>query len=136
VHKVVDTFGYLLSLVVTAGNVDDREPLDELCQKVQEVTGNNVLYLYADDGYRGEKAENTADDHIIELVVVKRPSGTKGFILLPKRWVIERSNAWMTRFRRLARDFERLSSTFAGLHWVAFGILMLTKWCKLNSIGS
>jgi transposase len=136
VHKVVDTFGYLLSLVVTAGNVDDRKPLDELCQKVQEVTGNNVLYMYADDGYRGEKAEDTTDDHIIELVVVKRLSGTKGFILLPKRWVIERSNAWMTRFRRLARDFERLSSTFAGLHWIAFGILMLTKWCKLNSIGS
>jgi hypothetical protein len=80
VHKVVDTFGYLLSLVVTAGNVDDRKPLDELCQKVQEVTGNKVLYMFADDDYRGEKAE----DYIIELVMVKRPSGTRLYIVTKK----------------------------------------------------
>ena len=55
---------------------------------------------------------------------MKRPEGVKGFVLLPKRWVVGRSFAWVTRLRRLARDLERLPSVFAGLHWAVFGVLM------------
>ena len=57
--------------------------------------------------------------------MVKRPDATHGFVLLPRRWVVERSFAWTARFRRLARDYERLASTLAGMHLVAFSSLML-----------
>ncbi len=53
--------------------------------------------------------------------------GERGSVLLPRRWVVERSNGWMARFRRLARDYERLSAILKGLHYVAFSILMLHK---------
>ena len=130
VHAVVDTMGHLLSLVVTAGNVDDRKPVYDLCEQVQELTGDNVLTMFADNGYTGEDVQDDANDNIIKLVVMKKPEAVKGFVLLPIRWVVERSFGWMTRFRRLARDFERLGSSFGGLHFVAFGILMLAKYCK------
>ena len=71
---------------------------------------------FVDEGYTGAIAEQMAADHGITLIVVKRPEATKGFVLLPKRWV---------RFRRLARDYERLVDTLAGLHFLAFAMLML-----------
>ncbi len=66
-----------------------------------------------------------ATDHGIELIVVKLAQAKKGFVLLPKRWVVERSFAWTGRFRRLAHDYERLPQTLAGLHYLAFAILMV-----------
>jgi transposase len=63
--------------------------------------------------------------------VVKLPEAKKGFVLLPQRWVVERSHAWAARFRRLARDDERLAETLAGLHFVAFAILMLKRFVAL-----
>ena len=67
----------------------------------------------------------------IRLEVVKLPEAKRGFVLLPRRWVVERSNAWMARFRRLARDYERLPETLAGLHFLAFAILMLARFSDL-----
>jgi transposase len=127
VHAVVDTLGHLMALCISAGNVDDRAPVEALCEQVQTVTGQHVEVMFADGGYTGETALGDAEWNAIELVVVKRPEATKGFVLLPKRWVVERSFAWVTRFRRLARDLERLPSVFAGLHWAVFGVLMLAK---------
>ena len=72
----------------------------------------------------------------MELVVVKHTEAKKGFVLLPKRWVVERSFGWAARFRRLARDYERLSTTLAGLHYVAFVCLMLGKTIALFNLGS
>ena len=63
----------------------------------------------------------------IELRIVKLAEAKKGFVLLPKRWVIERSFGWLSRFRRLSRDFERLPQILAGLHFVVFTMLMLPK---------
>lgn len=127
IHAVVDTIGHLMALCVSAGNVDDREAVWELCESVQKVTGQNVEVMFADQGYTGEAVQDDANWNTIDLIVVKRPEAVKGFVLLPKRWVVERSFAWVTRFRRLARDLERLPSVFAGLHWAVFGILMLAK---------
>lgn len=62
----------------------------------------------------------------IELEAVKHHEAKRGFVLLPRRWVVERSFAWAARFRRLARDYERLPTTLAGYHWLAFVSLMLT----------
>ena len=68
---------------------------------------------------------DAAEEHGIKLEVVKLPTAKRGFVLLPRRWVVERSFGWMSRFRRLARDYERLPETLAGLHFLAFVILML-----------
>jgi transposase len=127
IHAVVDTLGYLMALCVSAGNVDDRAAVETLCESVQEVTGQNVEVMFADQGYTGENVQDDANWNTIDLVVVKRPEAVKGFVLLPRRWVVERSFAWVTRFRRLGRDLERLPGVFAGLHWAVFGILMLAK---------
>jgi putative transposase len=63
----------------------------------------------------------------LTLIIVRRLAGSTGFVLLPRRWVVERSFAWTTRFRRLVRDYERLPDTLAGLHFLAFAILMLKR---------
>ena len=88
-----------------------------------------VGFAYQD--YTGAQPAADAAEHGIRLEVVKLPEAKRGFVLLPKRWVVERSNAWMARFRRLARDYERLPQTLAGLHFLAFAILMLARFVTL-----
>jgi transposase len=127
VHIAVDTLGHLLALVVTPANKQERAQVAELAKAVQEATGQSVEIAWVDQGYTGEKAEQAAADAGIQLEVVKLSEAKKGFVLLPRRWVVERSFAWAGRFRRLARDYERLSETLAGYHWVVFGVLMLGK---------
>jgi transposase len=127
VHLAVDTLGYLLALHVTPANEQERDQVDELATQVQDVTGGTVEVGFGDQGYTGPEAAQAAAAHGIELVVIKLPEAKKGFVLLPKRWVVERSFAWTARFRRLARDFERLAETLAGLHFLAFALLMLRR---------
>jgi transposase len=131
VHMAVDTLGHLLALHVTAANEQDRGQVSRLAEKVQEVTGDAVEIAYVDQGYTGAQAAQAAEAQHMSLEVVKLPEAKKGFVLLPKRWVVERSNAWAARFRRLARDYEQLAETLAGLHFVAFAILMLKRWVAL-----
>jgi transposase len=90
-----------------------------------------VELAYADQGYTGYAAEAAAASHGIQLEVVKHTEAKRGFVLLPRRWVVERSFAWAARFRRLARDYERLSETLAGYHYFAFACLMLANLFKL-----
>ena len=125
VHLAVDTLGHLLALHVTPANEQDREQVGILAREVQEVTHGSVQLAYVDQGYTGDQPEADATDEGIELSVVKLNKAKHGFVLLPRRWVVERSFAWATRFRRLAKDYERLPSTVAGLHLVAFVCLML-----------
>jgi transposase len=125
VHLAVDTLGHLLALCVTAADEQDRAQVSELAKRVQAETGETVEIAFVDQGYTGENAANAAEEHGIKLEVVKLPTAKKGFVLLPRRWVVERSFGWMSRFRRLARDYERLPETLAGLHFLAFVILML-----------
>ena len=82
-----------------------------------------------------QQAEADAAAHGIRLEVVKHTEAKRGFILLPRRWVAERSFAWATRFRRLAKDYERLPSTLAGLHFFAFVCLMVQKAAPLLASG-
>jgi transposase len=125
VHLAVDTLGHLLAMCVTAADEQDRAQVAELAERVQAETGETVEIAYVDQGYTGENAADAAEEHGIKLEVVKLPTAKRGFVLLPRRWVVERSFGWMSRFRRLARDYERLPETLAGLHYVAFVILML-----------
>jgi transposase len=126
----VDTLGHLLGLLVTPANEQDRAQVQELAQQVQEITGGTVEIAFV-EGYTGEQAAQDAAAEGIQLEVVKLPQAKKGFVLLPRRWVIERSFAWAGRFRRLARDYERLAQALVGFHLVAFAILMLRRFAEL-----
>jgi transposase len=131
VHMAVDTLGHLLALLVTPANEQDRKQVEQLAEKIQNVTGDTVELAYVDQGYTGDDALNAARKHGIELQVVKLEDTRQGFILLPKRWVVERSFAWTARFRRLARDYERLADTLRGFHFLAFAFLLLPAYVKL-----
>jgi transposase len=125
VHIAVDTLGHLLALKVTAANEQERAQVADLMADVQEATEQSVQVAFVDQGYTGEVPATAAAAHGVDLIVVKLEEAKRGFVLLPRRWVVERSFAWASRFRRLARDYERLPASVAGLHWLAFLTLML-----------
>ncbi len=128
VHLAVDTLGQLLAALVTPANEQDRAQVAALAEQIQETTGNSVEVAFVDQGYTGDQPAADAQAHGIRLEVVKLPTAKHGFVLLPRRWVVERSFAWMARFRRLARDYERLAETLVGLHFVAFAMLMAHRF--------
>jgi len=127
VHLAVDTLGHLLALHVTPANAQERDQVETLATQVQEVTDDHVEVAFVDQGYTGARPAAAAEAHGIQLAVVKLPTAKRGFVLLPRRWVVERSFAWASRFRRLARDYERLPETVRGLHFLAFAFLMLRQ---------
>ena len=131
VHLAVDTLGHLLALLVTPADQQERAQVAALAARVQEATGETVEVAFVDQGYSGAEPAQAAAARGIRLEVVKLPETKRGFVLLPRRWVVERSFAWTARFRRLARDYERLPATLAGLHVLAFAILLLTRFVAL-----
>jgi len=125
VHMAVDTLGHLLALHVTPADVGDRQAVARLAADIQDATGDSVELAYVDQGYTGEAAAEAAAAEGIALHVVKLPEAKRGFVLLPRRWVVERSFAWATRCRRLVKDYERYAETLAGFHVIAFVGYML-----------
>ena len=125
VHLAVDTLGHLLALKVTPAHEQDRAQVAQLAEAVQSATDEKVEVAFVDQGYTGAEPAAAASEAGIRLEVVKHHEAKHGFVLLPRRWVVERSIAWVARFRRLARDYERLATTLAGYHWLAFALLML-----------
>ena len=99
-------------------------------EAVQKATGETVEVAFVDQGYTGDDAARAAEEQGIRLEIVKLPEAKRGFVLLPRRWVVERSFGWMARFRRLARDYERLPDTLKGLHFLAFAILMAHRFVQ------
>ena len=91
----------------------NKAQVGELTQAVHEATGKTVEVALVDQGYTGSGPVAAA--------------ARRGFVLLPRRWVVERSFGWAARFRRLSRDHERLATTLAGAHWLAFAGLMLAN---------
>jgi transposase len=136
VHAAVDTLGNLLALHVSPASEQDREQVEELAEAVQQASGDSVELAYVDQGYTGERAAKDAEAHGMRLEVVKHEEVKRGFVLLPRRWVVERDFAWASRFRRLAKDYERLSATLAGLHFVAFACLFLQQAVGILTAGS
>lgn len=126
-HIAVDTLGHLLALKVTAANEQERAQVKDLVADVQQATGEQVKLAYVDQGYTGEQPAQEAAEQGVRLEVVKLEKAKRGFVLLPRRWVVERSFGWVARFRRLSRDYERLASTLASMHWLAFACLMLNS---------
>lgn len=132
-HIAVDTLGHLLAPHVTPASAEDRGEVEKLARTVQAVTGDNVEIAWVDQGYTGERAAQAAERHGITLEVVKLPEAKRGFVLLPRRWGVERSFAWATKFRRLVKDYERYAQTLAGLHVVAFACLMIRQVAALTA---
>lgn len=108
-------------------NGTERRSVAELAQAVQDATDQNLDLAYVDQAYTGEAAAQATEAQGFRLEVVKLPKAQRSFVLLPRRWVVERTFAWAARFRRLARDYERLPNMLAGLHFVAFACLMSVK---------
>ena len=135
VHAAVDTLGHLLAVVVTPADEQDRAQVGRLCEAVQRVCGERVEIAFVDQGYTGDTARGAAEEHKIRLEVVKHTEAKHGFVLLPRRWVVERSFGWVARFRRLARDYERLPQTLAGLHFLAFVALLLRQLANQGVLG-
>ncbi len=90
-HAAVDTLGHLLAAHVTPADAQDRAQIDRLAAAVQQATGESVAIAYVDQGYTGEEPATAAARHGIRLIVVKHPEAKRGFVLLPRRWVVERS---------------------------------------------
>lgn len=127
VHTATDTMGTPLTLVVSPADEQDRAHVGELSQKTQIATEGSVEKAFVDQGYTGDAAAEAAEKHGIELEVVKLEGVKGGYVQLPRRWVVERTNAWAARFRRLARDYERLATVLAGSHLAAFGMLLVHR---------
>ena len=104
--------------------------VETLAEEMQAVTGGTVELAYVDQGYTGPNAAEAAKKHGIELEVIKHPPAKRGFVLLPRRWVVERSFAWADRFRRLARDYKRVDTTLKGFYYLSFAILIIASIFK------
>ncbi|MBV6397150.1 MAG: IS5 family transposase ISMac15 [Anaerolineales bacterium] len=128
-HTLVDTLGLILKVVVTAGNVQDRDGAKSLLEKIS--TEQHVIkrleLIWADGSYRGELITWVEVMLGWKLEVVEKPKDQNGFQVLPKRWIIERTFAWLVRQRRLARDYERLPETSEAFIYVAMIRLMLRR---------
>ncbi len=107
VHIAVDTLGHLLALSVTPADQGDRAQVETLAQDMQQVTGGTVEMAYVDQGYTGPTAAEAAQSHGIRLEVVKHPMAKRGFVLLPRRWVVERSFAWAALLADSCANYER-----------------------------
>ena len=106
-----------MALVVTPASEQDRAQVGKLAKQVREVTDRSVELAYVDQSYTGESATTQAEAESIQLEVLKYREAKRGFVLLPSCWVVERTFARLARFRRLAGDYERLSTTLNGWHW-------------------
>lgn len=134
VHLAVDSPGRLLTIKVTPANEKNMAQVNELVMQIQEATGNTVENASADQGHNGHNP--AAEAHGTHLEVVKLPTAKPGFVLAPRRWVVERSYSQMARSCCWVRDYERLTETLVGLHVATFATLMaqwLVKFMALSA---
>ena len=129
-HTAVDTLGLVLRVVVTAASVPERVGGQQVLQKVHQM-GDAVSRLYliwVDGGYSGNPFLQWAMDMFGRVIqVVLRPEQTKGFVVLKKRWVVERSFGWLNWYRRLSKDYERLPASSETMMYISMIRLMLRR---------
>ena len=126
-HILVDTLGLLLSVVVHPANIQDRDGAYEVLRQARRLFPF-IERIFADGGYRGEKmALVVARTGSWKLEIVKRSDVANGFEVLPKRWIVERTFAWISRCRRLTRDFERYARTTIAFIRLAMIRIMLRR---------
>jgi putative transposase len=127
-HSVVDSVGHLIEVAVHAANIQDRDGAKLVLNKLSADTKRHLEKLWADGGYRGKLVTWVRKHLNTVLEIVKRDPHTKGFVVLPKRWVVERTFAWFGRFRRLSKDYERHLASSEGMIYLA-SIRTLLRHC-------
>ncbi len=128
---LVDTLGLLLSVVVHAADLQDRDGAALVLDRRTRALFPFVLAIFADAGYRGPRAAAAARcSGRWRLRIVRRPQAARGFVVLPKRWIVERTLAWLTRCRRLARNLENLARTSVALIRLAMIKLMARRLAR------
>jgi putative transposase len=123
----------LLAVVVTAANVQDRAGAESLLACLQHKF-SRLRCIWADQAYTGDLGTwvwSLRPWRKIRLDIVKRPEGARGFLLLPKRWVVERTFAWLGRYRRLSKDYEYLTQTSEAMIRVAMIHLMIRRLARM-----
>jgi putative transposase len=131
-HLLVDTLGLVLAVVVHAANIQDRDGAKLVLERLKHKFARLRL-IWADGAYAGQLLEWVRGLRLwrkVRLEIVSRPEGTKGFVLLPKRWVVERTLGWLTRFRRLSKDYEYLTQTSEAMIHVAMINLMVRRLAR------
>jgi transposase len=126
----VDTGGLLLAVVVTTASLQDRDGAFRITAALREAF-STITLVWADAGYTGRFVGDARKIWDLAVATVKRPDQAKGFVLLHRRWVVERSFAWLTKFRRLVRDYETLPATHEAMIWTAATWQLsnrLTRW--------
>jgi len=118
-HILVDTLGNLLEVVVSAANLNDREGLKGLLTKVERQIALRLLKIWADQGYQGDWALWLQEQWGIALEIVSAQDGQVGFAVQPRRWVVERTFAWLGKYRRLSKDYERDTASSEGFIYLA-----------------
>ena len=127
-HALVDTLGLMLRVVVHPANVQDRDGAARVLDRRTRQRLPFVEVVFADQGYQGAKAAGAvAGTGSWRLEIVRRDPGTKGFAVLPKRWIVERTLSWIRRNRRLARDVEHLARTAEAQVKLAMIRIMLAR---------
>jgi putative transposase len=128
-HLVVDTLGLVLMVMVTTANVQDRDAAQGLLAALFEAYGT-IRLVWADRGYAGELVQWVKDQFRKCLDIVKPPTGTKGFHVQRKRWIVERTFGWLGRWRRLSKNYERKIDTAEALVYISMTHLMLRRLAK------
>jgi len=133
-HLVVDTMGLLLAVAVTAASVDDAQGAKEALARVEAEAFPRLRVVWADSKYHNYDLYAWVAAHAnYQLEIVSRPAGVKGFVLLPKRWVIERTFAWLGRGRRLSKDYETLTETSEAMIMISTIHLLLKRLAPANN---
>jgi transposase len=123
-HIVTDTIGLLLVVMVTAASIQDRDGGSGIL-KLLHGSFASLSLVYADGGHQGRLVAIAKSAWQIVLEIVRKPTDQRGFAVLPRRWVVERTFSWLLRWRRLVRDHERLPATHeAMVKWAMVGLML------------
>lgn len=118
-HVLVDTEGFPLRIVVHSAGIQDRDGAALVLDKIRQ-RFNWLELVWADGGYNARRVSDAvAKQPSLRIEIVKRSDDMKGFVVLPRRWVVERTFSWLGRNRRLAKDYETLAATLASFVMLA-----------------
>ena len=131
---MVDTEGLLIVVQVTGASVQDHHQVYPLVAAGKARSGR-LVKVWVDEGYQGNEVAQAIQDELrVDLEIVPKPQGQKGFVLVPRRWVVERTFAWLGRYRRLSKDYEYYCETQQALIYLAMSHLMLRRLSKLGTV--
>jgi putative transposase len=133
-HIVVDSLGLMLALLVTAAHVDDAAAAQQLLPQLEQLELPELETLFGDTKYHNHKLYGwVADKATYQLTIISRPEGSTGFVKLPIRWTVERTFAWLNRYRRLTVDREKSTKSAEAMMRLAMIQLMLNRLCPKSN---